>query len=348
MCEPEPVTTNQPLLIVDGLTKLFPARHRLFRPLSPPVVAVDRVSFSVDRGQSCGIVGESGCGKTTLTRAILRLTEPTSGRVVFDNVELGALGRQELQAMRRRMQLVFQDPFGSLDPRMSVVDIVAEGLDVHGTGERGWRRERAGDTLKLVGIPPALHGRRPPALSGGQRQRVSVARALVMQPDLVVLDEPLSALDVSIQAQVLNLLQELQSELGLTYVFVVHDLAVAEYFCDRIAVLYRGAVVEEGTRAQLFGNPLHPYSVALISLAPRTGKGRARERRQIVLQGDVTPHQVDGAGCRFRARCPVGRELQLCKEKEPVLAERQDGQRVACHFPGELRLSTESEQLGVS
>jgi len=329
-----------PLLVVENMTKEFPAQRRfLAGKASRPLLAVDHVSFSATRGETFGIVGESGCGKSTLTRAILRLIEPTSGHAYFDGIDLGSLDATALRAIRSRLQVVFQDPFSSLDPRMSIRDIVAEGLEIHGDGDRSECRLRAAEMLELVGIPPAVHGNRPDAFSGGQRQRVGVARALAMRPELVFLDEPISALDVSIQAQVLNLLRRLQLELGLTYVFIVHDLAIAEYFCDRVAVLYRGSIVETGARAQLFEAPLHPYTVALLSAVPEPDPKRSRHRQRIVLQGDVAPVHSDTVGCRFRARCPVGKDRALCATLSPPLQERVDAHQVACHFPGELRVS---------
>ncbi|WP_037410509.1 ABC transporter ATP-binding protein [Candidatus Solirubrobacter pratensis] len=321
------------LLVVDDLVKEFPAGRRS----DAPVRAVDGVSFTVRRGETFGVVGESGCGKSTLTRAILRLLEPTAGTVAFDGIDVRGLGTQELRRLRRRVQIVFQDPLGSLDPRMTARAIVEEPLEIHGIGDRVERARRASAMLELVGIPPAQHGRKPYAFSGGQRQRIGVARALVLEPDLVFLDEPISALDVSIQAQVLNLLRELQQRLGLTYVFIVHDLAVAEYFCDRVAVLYRGAVMELASSEAIFREPLHPYTSSLLSAVPIPDPEIERRRDRVVLRGDVTPLAPQAGGCRFRDRCPVGRDRAICAEQEPPLAEHRPGQLAACHFPGELQ-----------
>jgi oligopeptide/dipeptide ABC transporter ATP-binding protein len=325
------------LLQVSEITKEFgsgPSRFRRSAP--PPLRAVDQVSFEVRRGETFGIVGESGCGKSTLTRAILRLLEPTSGSVVFDGIDVGGLGTEELRQLRKRMQLVFQDPFGSLDPRMSALAIVAEALEIHGVGDSAERETTASEMLELVGIPAAQHQRRPFAFSGGQRQRIGVARALVLRPDLVFLDEPISALDVSIQAQVLNLLKQLQADLGLTYVFIVHDLAVAEYFCDRVAVLYRGAIMEIGDSRQLFSSPLHPYTASLLSAVPIPDPEVVGRRERIVLRGDVGPMAALDGGCRFRARCPVGRDREICAAQAPPLTDHAAGHAAACHFPGEL------------
>jgi len=314
---------NAPLLEVDGLTQDFSGLR-----------AVDGVSFSVRRGETFGVVGESGCGKSTLTRAILRLIEPTDGRVAFDGMDVRGLGTQELRLLRRRVQIVFQDPLGSLDPRMTARAIVEEPLEIHGVGDRAQRARRASEMLELVGIPAEQHGRKPFAFSGGQRQRIGVARALVLEPDLVFLDEPISALDVSIQAQVLNLLRELQERLGLTYVFIVHDLAVAEYFCDRVAVLYRGAIMELASSEAIFRETLHPYTASLLAAVPVPDPELRRER--IVLRGDFAPLMAADGGCRFRDRCPVGRDREVCAAQPPPLTEHRPGHWAACHFPGEL------------
>jgi oligopeptide/dipeptide ABC transporter ATP-binding protein len=319
------------LLVVDDLSKEFRARRR------EPVRAVDGVSFEVRRGETFGVVGESGCGKTTLSRAILRLLEPTGGSVTFDGIDVRGLGKEELRRLRRRVQIVFQDPLGSLDPRMSARAIVEEPLEIHAIGDRAERARMAADMLELVGIPRAQHSRKPYAFSGGQRQRIGVARALVLEPDLVFLDEPISALDVSIQAQVLNLLRELQERLGLTYVFIVHDLAVAEYFCDRVAVLYRGAIMELASSEAIFRRPLHPYTSSLLSAVPIPDPDVVSRRERIVLSGDVASAGPQAGGCRFRDRCPVGRDREICAQHEPPLVEHRPGHWGACHFPAELQ-----------
>jgi oligopeptide/dipeptide ABC transporter ATP-binding protein len=296
--------------------------------------AVDGVSFDVARGETFGLVGETGCGKSTLGRCIIRLQEPKSGRVFFDGLDVLALDRAEIRRMRRRFQIVFQDPYSSLDPRMSVAGIVEEGLRIHGIGDRAERRQAALEILSIVGLDAEQATRKPHAFSGGQRQRIALARALVLNPELVVLDEPISALDVSIQAQVMNLLRSLQERFSLTYVFIVHDLAVAEYFCDRLAVLYLGGVMELADREAIFREPLHPYTVALLSAVPIPDPARERRRERIVLSGEVSPG--DFVGCRFRPRCPVGRDRDVCRDEHPRLRELKPGHWASCHFPGEL------------
>jgi oligopeptide/dipeptide ABC transporter ATP-binding protein len=323
-------------LWVDSLEKTFRIKGNAVGRGAAPLRAVDGVSFDVRRGETFGLVGESGCGKSTLARCILRLIEPSGGRVYFGGTDLASLGAAELRQMRRRMQIVFQDPYSSLDPRMSVLAIVEEGLVIHGIDSKGERARRARELLELVGIAPAQMERKPHEFSGGQRQRIGVARALVLHPELVVLDEPISALDVSIQAQVLNLLRRLQGQLGLTYLFIIHDLSVAEYFCDRVAVLYLGAVMELADRETLFRAPLHPYTVALLSAVPIPDPASQRRRTRIMLQGEVSALGERGTGCRFRPRCPLGKDRELCATQEPPLAERGPGHWAACHFPGEM------------
>jgi oligopeptide/dipeptide ABC transporter ATP-binding protein len=324
------------LLWVDGLEKTFTIGRSWRAGRAEMLRAVDGVSFDVRKGETFGLVGESGCGKTTLARCILRLIPPTAGRVLLDGTDLLRLSGDGLRRVRRRMQIVFQDPFASLDPRMSVGAIVEEPLVIHGIGSRVERAARAAEMLELVGITPEQVRRKPHEFSGGQRQRIGVARALILHPELVILDEPISALDVSIQAQVLNLLRDLQERLGLTYLFIIHDLSVAEYFCDRLAVLYLGTIVELGDREALFRRPLHPYTVALLSAVPIPDPASERRRRRIVLPGEVTPIGEARRGCRFRPRCPVGRDREICAVEEPALAEHAPGQWAACHFAGEL------------
>jgi oligopeptide/dipeptide ABC transporter ATP-binding protein len=266
---------------------------------------------------------------------VIRLQEPSGGRVFFDGMNVLALDRAEVRRMRRRFQIVFQDPYSSLDPRMSVAAIVEEGLRIHDVGDRAERRQRALELLSIVGLDAEQATRKPHAFSGGQRQRIALARALVLDPELVVLDEPISALDVSIQAQVMNLLRSLQERFSLTYVFIVHDLAVAEYFCDRLAVLYLGGVQELADRETIFREPLHPYTVSLLSAVPIPDPARERRRERIVLRGEVSPTALT-RGCRFRPRCPVGRDREECIAERPPLRELNRGHWVACHFPGEL------------
>jgi oligopeptide/dipeptide ABC transporter ATP-binding protein len=328
--------TAGPILQAEGLSKSFRVHgeHRLARQST--LTVLDDVSLAVRRGETFGLVGESGCGKSTLARCLLALLAPSAGRVLFDGIELATLEREELRALRRRMQLVFQDPFASLDPRMTVAAIVEEPLLIHGVGDREQRRRAALEMLADVGLTAEQAARRPHAFSGGQRQRIGIARAFVLRPELVILDEPLSALDVSVQAQVLNLLRSLQGQLGLTYLFISHDLAVAEYFCDRVAVLYLGQVVELADRTSLFHHPLHPYSVSLLSAvpAPRAG-GRARRASRPQPIGEVGSVAERPAGCPFEPRCPVGRGRSICREQRPPLSSAVKGHLVACHFPGE-------------
>ncbi len=306
---------------------------------SPPVLrAVDDVTLEVRSGETFGLVGESGCGKTTIARCLMRLAQPTSGSVVFRDMDISAMPRRELRRVRRHMQMVFQDPHASLDSRMSARQIIEEPLIIHGIGRSSSeRRERVDEVLSLVGIAPEQGGRKPHAFSGGQAQRIALARALVLNPDLLVLDEPVSALDVSIQAQVLNFLRDIQDRFSLTYFFIVHDLVVAEYFCDRIAVLYLGAVAEMADSRTLFREPLHPYTVSLVSAVPVPDPESRGRGRRIVLSGEVSPVGARPKGCRFRARCPVGCDRSLCREEAPQLAERSPGHWVACHYPGELK-----------
>jgi oligopeptide/dipeptide ABC transporter ATP-binding protein len=326
-----------PILQAEGLCKSFRVRdgERLARQRT--VTVLDDVALAVHRGETFGLVGESGCGKSTLARCLLALLEPSAGRVLFDGLDLGTLAREELRALRRRMQLVFQDPFASLDPRMSVRAIVEEPLLIHRLGDREQRASTALEMLADVGLTAEQAARRPHSFSGGQRQRIGIARALVLRPELVILDEPVSALDVSIQAQVLNLLSSLQRQLGLTYLFISHDLAVAEYFCDRVAVLYLGQVMELAARAALFHSPLHPYSVSLLAAAPapRAG-GRARRAARPQPIGEVGSVAERPAGCPFEPRCPVGRGRGVCRDERPPLRSPAEGHWVACHFPGEL------------
>jgi oligopeptide/dipeptide ABC transporter ATP-binding protein len=324
-----------PFLLVEGLSKTFGSS-------ADPIRAVDNVSFQVERGQTLALVGESGCGKSTTARCVLRLLEPTSGRVLLEGTDLAALKPTELRDLRRHMQIVFQDPYSSLDPRMTIEDIVEEPLRIHGERNAAERRRQAREILELVGISPDLGRRKPYAFSGGQRQRIAIARALILRPKLVVLDEPVTALDVSIQAQTLNLLEDLQTEFGLTYLFVVHDLAVAEHIGDRVAVMYLGAIVEIGSRERVFGSPQHPYTVALRSAVPVPDPRAAQLRNRILLTAEATAAGGSSRGCRFQPRCPLGRGRAVCEEREPVLQPADAGQLVACHFPGEMTLGRQA------
>jgi oligopeptide/dipeptide ABC transporter ATP-binding protein len=336
-----PGASGETILEADGLSKAFEVRSqdRLARKSS--VTVLDDISLAVRKGESFGLVGESGCGKSTLARCLLRLLEPSAGRVRFDGRDLAELDREELRMIRRRMQFVFQDPFASLDPRMTAGQIVEEPLIVHEIGDRDERRLAVLEMLADVGLTAEQADRRPHAFSGGQRQRIGIARAFVLRPDVVILDEPISALDVSVQAQVLNLLRRLQTQLGLTYVFISHDLAVAEYFCDRVAVLYLGQVMELADRDVLFRKPLHPYSVSLLSAVPvPQAGGRSRRAKRAQPIGEISSVVDRPAGCPFEPRCPVGRGRDVCKGERPPLVQHAERHWAACHFPGEMAVAT--------
>ena len=320
------------LLEIRALTKRFPLRSPVLRRAVGAVVAVDGVDLDVAAGATVALVGESGSGKTTLGRAVLRLIEPDAGSVRFRDEDLLALSRREMRARRPFLQMVFQDPWGSLNPRMRVGEAIFEPLLVHGLARRAERDERVSALLEEVGLPPSAALRFPHELSGGQRQRVGIARALATRPELLVADEPVSALDVSVRAQIVNLLAELQRRRSLAMLFVAHDLALVEQVADRIAVLYLGRIVEEGERAELLARPLHPYTSALLSAVPVPDPGRRRQR--IVLAGEPPDAAAPPAGCRFHPRCPISRPR--CAREDPALVETAPGRRVACHFPGEL------------
>jgi len=330
---------RQPLLRVSGLQKLFPIRKGFLKRTVGHVRAVDGVNFHIDEGETLGLVGESGCGKTTTARCILRAIEPTAGEVfmrVADGsvVEVGKLRRAELRALRREMQMVFQDPFTSLNPRMTLLDLVGEPLLVHGLRSRREREERVADLLRRVGLRPEYMRRFPHAFSGGERQRIGIARALALHPRLVVADEPVSALDVSVQAQILNLLQDLQSELRLTYLFVAHDLSVVRHISNRVAVMYVGRMVELAETEELFSRPKHPYTAALLSAVPEPDP-RMRSQR-IVLQGEVANPAAPPGGCYFHPRCPHA--IDVCRTQAPAWQELSPGHFVGCHRAEELQL----------
>jgi oligopeptide transport system ATP-binding protein len=315
------------LLQIEGLSVHFPIRKGLLRRQVGAVRAVDGVSFDIRPGETLGLVGESGCGKSTTARAVLGLVDATRGSVSFRGARLTGLTRRAMRRHRRALQMVFQDPYASLNPRMPVGRIVAEPLEVHGLPDR---RARVGELLDLVGLPPDAVDRYPHEFSGGQRQRIGIARALATSPEFVACDEPVSALDVSIQAQVVNLLRDLQERLGLTYLFIAHDLAVVRMISTRVAVMYLGKIVELADRDELFANPRHPYTRALLSAVPIANPRRERARERIVLTGDLPSPARPPAGCRFHTRCPLATER--CRVEEPAARDLGGGHVVACHL----------------
>jgi len=319
-----------PLLRAENLGKVFGDAGRIgFRPASPPVQAVDGVNFEVKRGETLAVVGESGCGKSTLGRLLLRLIEPSQGHIHFEGQDLTALSKADLRQLRQKMQMVFQDPYGSLSPRRTVGQIISEPLEVFGlAGSARQRRDAVAALLEQVGLPTTAMDRHPRQFSGGQRQRIGIARAIALDPAFIVADEPVSALDVSVQAQIVNLLQDLQAQRGFSYLFIAHDLAVVQHIADRVMVMYLGRVVEIGTKSQVYGAPHHPYTQALLSAAPEPDPTRKGNR--IVLEGDVPSPTKVPPGCSFHTRCPLAQPL--CREKVPPLGEVAPGQAAACHF----------------
>lgn len=321
----------QVLLRVEDLKMHFPIKRGVVQHTVGYVHAVDGVSFDIHKGETLGLVGESGCGKSTTGRAILQLYKPTNGHVYFDNKDLVYLKTEEMRNLRRKMQMVFQDPYACLNPRLTVEEIVGEPLVIHKVAKRNEIRDRVKELLELVGLSSSYLDRYPHEFSGGQRQRIGVARAISLNPDLIICDEPISALDVSIQAQVVNLLEDLQSQFNLTYLFIAHDLSMVRHISNRVAVMYLGILVELTHRNELYENPLHPYTQALLSAAPIPNPKVEEIRKRIILTGDVPSPINPPSGCRFRTRCPISQEI--CAAEKPAWKEALPGHFVACHFP---------------
>lgn len=324
-------SNTTPLLAVNDLVVHFEKRRRVAKDGTSTVHAVCGATFDVYSGETLSLVGESGCGKTTVARSILQLVKPTSGSIKFNGDEMVGLSRKKMKPFRQNLQIVFQDPFASLDPKMTVGTILAEPLVIHGKWDKSAGSDLIAETLRLVGLDPIAANRYPNEFSGGQRQRIGIARALILRPQLVLLDEPVSALDVSIQSGIINLLDELQASLGISYLMISHDLSVVRHVSNRVAVMYLGRIVEVGDKKTVFNAPQHPYTQALLSAAPLPDPTRERNRQRIVLEGDVPSPTNPPSGCRFRTRC--WKATELCASEQPPLTATADGHAVACHFP---------------
>lgn len=323
-------SANQKLLEIVKLTKFFPVKKGFFGTERSVVKAVDNVSFSIKKGETLGLVGESGCGKTTTGRTILRLHEPTSGKILFKGKDITKV---DMKPLRKDMQIIFQDPYASLNPRMTVADIVGEPLDIHGLGKGKEKRDRIFSLLEMVGLNKEHANRYPHEFSGGQRQRVGIARALAVQPEFIVCDEPISALDVSIQAQIVNMLEDLQQSLGLTYLFIAHDLSMVKHISNKVGVMYLGKLIELADSAEIYARPQHPYTQALLSSIPVADPDESRKKSRIILEGDVPSPINPPSGCRFRTRCRYA--MKKCEEAEPEFKEIAPGHMCACHLISE-------------
>jgi oligopeptide transport system ATP-binding protein len=324
------MSEKKPLLEINNLQKFFPINKGLMGKKQSLVKAVDNVSFAINKGETLGLVGESGCGKTTIGRTIIKLYEPTSGEIIYDGKDIAKLSTKKMLPYRRKMQMIFQDPYASLNTRMTVGDIIGEAIDIHKLMNKKERNERVQYLLSRVGLNTDHASRYPHEFSGGQRQRVGIARALAVQPEFIVCDEPISALDVSIQAQVVNMLEDLQSDLGLTYLFIAHDLSMVKHISDKIGVMYLGKLVEIAESNELYKNPLHPYTQALLSAIPVPDPDAAANNKRIMLEGEI-PSPIDPPpGCRFKGRCRYAKPI--CGELEPELKDQGNGHCVACHL----------------
>ncbi len=321
---------KEEILRIDGLKKYFPIQRGVFQTRVGDVKAVDGVSFTVYRGETLGLVGESGCGKTTVGRTIVRLYDPTAGQVFFNGEDLSLLTKRELQSIRRKIQMIFQNPYASLSPRMNIKNIVGEPLEIHQVLRGKEKEDRIAELLDYVGISPAVMNRYPHEFSGGQRQRIGIARSLALNPELIICDEPISSLDVSIQAQVVNLMEALQEEFGLTYIFIAHDLSMVRHISDRVAVMYLGKIMEIADKQVLYENPLHPYTQALLSAVPIPDPGIEKQRSRVLIEGDLPSPADPPKGCNFNTRCPLAEEI--CFTAEPGLVEVTPEHYCACHL----------------